>query len=92
MVIKLEIPIDEERALRDAWGSGLDRAAFEGLLTESYRAGKISMGYLAHLLGLDTSIEAQTWLAQRGQPLNYSLDDLEADRQTLAALFPDYKP
>lgn len=92
MAISLDIPGDEERALREAWGPGLNRAAFEGLVIESYRAAKISLGHAARLLGLPTTLEAQRWLAQKGIPLNYGLEDLESDRQTLARLFPDFKP
>lgn len=92
MAISINIPTHEEQALREAWGDGLDKAAHEGLLIESYRAGKISLGYLAELLGLETSIEAQGWLSKRGVHLNYSLEDLEADRRTLAKLFPEFKP
>lgn len=92
MAININVPQDEEQALREVWGDELDRAAREGLLVESYRVGKISLGYLAELLGLETSIEAQGWLAKRGVHLNYSLEDLQADRQSLAALFPDFKP
>ncbi|MFZ4574194.1 MAG: UPF0175 family protein [Phycisphaerales bacterium] len=92
MAISINMPKDDEQALRAAWGDGLDRAAREGLLIESYRAGKISLGYLAELLGLETSIEAQGWLSKRGIHLNYSLEDLEADRKSLATLFPDFKP
>ena len=92
MAISLNIPQDHERALREVWGGGIDRAAFEGLVIESYRLGKISLGYLAQLLGLETSIEASAWLAARRIPLNYSAEDLEADRRTLSRLFPDFEP
>ena len=92
MVINVNIPDDGERTLREAWGAGLDRAAFEGLVIESYRAAKISLGYVARLLGLETSFEAQSWLARHGVPLNYGVEDLEADRKTLAHGFPDFKP
>ena len=92
MAISVNLQQNDEKALREAWGSALDRAAFEGLIIESYRVGKISLGYLARLLGLTTSIEAQQWLSSRGIPLNYGIDDLEADRKTLSRLFPDFKP
>ncbi len=92
MGISLNIPANDEKALREAWGGALDQGALEGLVIESYRTGRISLGFAARLLGLETSIEAQSWLANRGVPLNYGLDDLEQDRQTLAKLFPDFKP
>lgn len=92
MAIPINLSKEGEAALREAWGDGLDRAARDGLLIESYRAGKISLGYLAELLGLATTIEAQGWLSRRGVHLNYSIEDLESDRRTLARLFPDFKP
>ena len=55
------------------------------LLIESYRAGKISIGLLAQTLGMGV-IEADAWLAERGVELNYSANDLAADRKALAEL------
>ena len=88
MAISINIPRDKEQTLRDAWGSGLDQAAFEGLVVESYRAARLSAGEVAELLGLGSSLEAVSWLGQRGVPLNYSL---EADRRVLAEDFPELK-
>ena len=91
MAISINLPKDQEQTLRDAWGNRLDRAAFEGLLVESYRAARLSAGEVAELLGLDTSLEAVSWLGQHGVSLNYSLGDLEADRRVLAEDFPESK-
>ncbi len=91
MAITINIPAEQEQALREIWGDAIDRAAREALLIESYRTGRISLGFLAQLLGLSTSIQAQNWLAQHGVHLNYSHDDLQSDRATLSRLFPDFK-
>ena len=91
MTISINIPKEQEQMLRDAWGSGLDRAAFEGLVVESYRAARLSAGELAELLGLNSSLEAVAWLGNHGVPLNYSLADLESDRRVLANDFPELK-
>jgi len=85
MSINIEIPKKSEEALRAEWGD-LEQAAKEALLIESYRAGKVSVGFLAETLGMGV-IEADQWLAKRGVPLNYSVDDLDADRKTLNDLF-----
>lgn len=82
MAINIDIPQPIEDVLRGEWGD-LDRAAKEALIIESYRQGKVSLGYVAEVLGFATSIEAQQWLAQRKVPVNYELSDLEADRETL---------
>ncbi len=87
MQIDLDIPTKLENALREEWGD-LSLAAKEALAIESYRTGRISIGFLAEMLGMGV-IEADEWLAKRGVPLNCSQDDLEADRRDLSALFPE---
>jgi predicted HTH domain antitoxin len=84
-------PSIEETLVR-AFGPDLKQAAIEALAIEGYRCARLSAGEVAKVLGLPTSIAAQSWLAQRGIPLNYSIEDLEADRATLAKLFPDFTP
>ncbi|RJP37984.1 MAG: UPF0175 family protein [Phycisphaerales bacterium] len=85
----LTLPSTCEETLKRAFGADLDQAALEALAIEGYRTAKLTAGEVARILGLDTSIAAQEWLAQRGIPLNYALEDLEADRHTLARLFPE---
>lgn len=91
-MIEIHLPEHSEDRLRDAWGEQLSQAAFEGLLIESYRSARLSAGELGELLGLDSSVGALAWLSERGVCLNYSLDDLQADRRLLAADFPAVKP
>lgn len=86
MSLFINIPQDAEQALRDAWGSDLDRAALEALVIEGYRSGKFGGGMVRRLLGLESRWDAERWLAERGVCLNYTLPDLEADRRTLDAL------
>jgi predicted HTH domain antitoxin len=85
MHVRIDIPREAEDVLRREWGD-LDQAAKEALLIESYRAGKISLGFLAEILGVGRW-EAERWLGKRGVTWNYGLDDLESDRKTLADLF-----
>ena len=87
MSIKLDISADAEAALRTAWGADLQRAAFEALVVEGYRAGKFGAAAVGRLLGHASRWETEQWLAERGVPLNYTLADLEADRRTLDRLF-----
>jgi predicted HTH domain antitoxin len=86
MSVTFELPADVEQDLRQEWRD-LDQAAKEAFVIYGYNAGRLSLGYVAHILGLDTTLQAQDWLTQRGVPLNYSLADLESDRRTLARLF-----
>ena len=83
MTVTIHIPDDAESVLRQAWGAGLDRAALEALVIEGYRTRKFGGGMVRQLLSLPTRWDAEQWLATRGVPLNYSLEDLEADRSAL---------
>jgi predicted HTH domain antitoxin len=86
MSLVINIPHEAEAALRDAWGSNLDRAALEALAVEGYRSRKFSAAEVGRLLGLTDRWTVNQWLADRRVPLNYTLEDLEADRQTLDRL------
>lgn len=86
MTIRFELPQDVEDELRERFGD-LDQAAKEAFLIQSYRDGRLSVGQVAGILGRGV-IETQAWLSERGAPLNYSVDDLEEDRRSLAKLLP----
>ena len=86
MFISFELPSDIENDLRRELGD-LNLAAREAFIIESYRAGRISLGAVAQLIGAETTIQAQQRLAGRGIALNYSHEDLENDRRTLDRLF-----
>jgi hypothetical protein len=86
MSIILNISSDAERFLRETWGKDLDRAAFEALVMEGYRSKKFGAGMVRRLLDLPTRWDAEQWLGSHGVPLNYSIEDLESDRQTLDRL------
>lgn len=90
MPISIDMPQAAEDLLRIAWGD-LEMAARDALLIESYRTGRISIGYLGEVLGLG-AVEAEAWLAHRGVALNYRSSDLEADRRTHARLFNNDPP
>ncbi len=79
MGITFELEDDLEGQLRQELGD-LGQVAREALLIEAYRRGKLSIGRLARTLGLGV-LEADRWLAERGVPLNYTYEDLMADRK-----------
>jgi predicted HTH domain antitoxin len=85
MRISFDIPQNIADQLRAELGYSLEQSAKEALVVEAYRRGILSIGTLAELLGMGV-IEADRWLADRRVPLNYTLDDLQADRQTLSEL------
>jgi len=87
MGIFLDIPEDCERQLREALGDALPHAAIEAMAIQGYTSGNFGAATLARLLGHSSRWETEALLVQRKIPLNYTLDDLEADRETLDSLF-----
>lgn len=83
MSISIQIPSDQEQTLRRAWGPDLAQAALEALAVEGYRSRRLSAAEVGKLLGIDDRWAIGQWLADHQVPLNYTLDDLEADRKTL---------
>jgi len=83
MHLTLNIPKEAQESFLKAFGPDLSEAAKEALIINGYRTGRISLGFVAELLGLATRFEAQQWLTERNVPINYDLDELQADFQTL---------
>lgn len=82
MGISISLEPSAEQELRDAFGDALDQTAFEALLLEGYRSGRLSSAQIGRILGLGSRWEVEEWLGQRGAVWNYSLTDLQADRVT----------
>jgi hypothetical protein len=79
--ITIALP-DELSAALAAPGQDLSRAAFEALTLEAYRESKISAAQLRQLLGYETRMEVDAFLKSRGVELEYTLEDVERDRET----------
>ena len=88
--MSFSISIPDEFA--DVLGSSTeerDRRAREALALELYRAGKISLRRMGRLAGVgDDYWAAENFRALHKAPLNYSVEDLEADRQAAEKLLP----
>ena len=54
---------------------------WEALALEAYRAGKLSTAQLRQVLGLQTRMEVDGFLKAHGLELEYTLQDLERDRE-----------
>jgi hypothetical protein len=80
MQLTLELP-DELSAALASSGQDLSRAAFEALTLESYRERKLSTAQLRRLLGYQTRMEVDGFLKAHGVELEYTLEDLERDRE-----------
>ena len=91
MGITFELPGNIEQDLEREVGN-LSEAAKEAFLIENYRRGRLSVGDIATILGVETRHEAERWLGQRGVRLNYDLETLEADRKTLDGVLGPVQP
>jgi predicted HTH domain antitoxin len=72
------------------WGdtpTAIGRHVVEDAVIERYRAGRLSHRQVGEALGLDYW-QVDAFLKERGVPLNYSAEDLEADRAALGKIFP----
>jgi predicted HTH domain antitoxin len=86
MQVTVELPDQVARQ----WGENPDavgRHVMEDAAIEGYRAGRLSHRQVGEMLGLDYW-QTETFLKDRGVPLNYSAADLEADTATLAKILP----
>jgi predicted HTH domain antitoxin len=87
MQVTVELPDQVARQ----WGETPDaigRHVVEGAAIEGYRVGRISHRQVGEMLGLDYW-QTETFLNNRGVPLNYSTTDLEADNATLAKILAE---
>jgi predicted HTH domain antitoxin len=88
--MSLTISIPDEFA--DVLGSSLEereRRAREALALELYREGKISLRRMGALAGVGSDYwAAEKFRVLHKAPLNYSAEDMEADRQAARTLLP----
>jgi predicted HTH domain antitoxin len=78
--LTIELPEELLAALASS-GSDLPRAAFEAIALEAYRERKLSTAQLRRLLGYQTRMEVDGFLKDHGVELEYTLEDLERDRE-----------
>ena len=81
MNLELQIPDDVARFLTREYVD-LPRAAIEALALEGYRSKRLSDGMVRQMLGFSSRIQVHDFLKEHGVYLNYSLADLEQDRET----------
>jgi Uncharacterised protein family (UPF0175) len=82
--IRLELPEEIARQLESKW-KDLPRAALESLVVEAYRSELVSAEQVRCLLGLATRLQVEEFLKQH-EVYDYTLQDLEHDRETLRDL------
>jgi predicted HTH domain antitoxin len=76
----LELPEELSLFLASS-GQDLSRAAIEAIALEAYREHKLSTAQLRRSLGYQTRMEVDGFLKKHGVELEYTLEDLERDRE-----------
>lgn len=84
MEVTINLPEDIVKVFA-ANGENLERKILEATALEGYRAGSLSRAQVGRLLGL-SRFEVDAFLKSHDAPLNYAVEDLDADRQTLDKL------
>ena len=69
-----------------ATGCDTGRAALELRALNGYKSGTLSEYEVQVMLGFSSRFETQNWLGRNGVHMQYSLEDLEADRKTMDEL------
>jgi len=82
MEVMLEIPDDIAARLGGA-GDDLSRRALEALIAEEYRRGNLHKPDLRRLLGLETSYQIDGFLKAHHVYDEYTMEDLERERNSL---------
>lgn len=84
MNVVLPIPDDLVEQLGPA--DDLARRALEALALAEYQAGRLTEAQLRRMLGFETRYELDGFLKARGIFLDYTLEDLTRERETLDRL------
>jgi len=82
MQVTVEIPEDIARQLNSKWAN-LPRGVLESLALEAYRSGTLTTAQLRRLLGFETPMEVDAFLKKAGVYLDYDLEDLREDLETI---------
>jgi Uncharacterised protein family (UPF0175) len=86
MEVAISLPDDVVQQLQAQWGEDIPRYILESVALEGYRSGVLGEEGVRRLLGLATRFAVHTFLAAHQVPLNYTLEDLEQDRETARRL------
>ena len=84
MEVTIKLPEDVAGVFL-ANGENIEREVLEATALEGYRSGKLSHAQIGRMLNL-SRFEVDSFLKIHDVPLNYTVEDLEADRRTLDKL------
>lgn len=82
----LTVKIPDDLAPRLNAGGDLSRRALEALALEEFKSGRLTNPELRRLLGFATRQAVDGFLKAHGVAMDYTLDDLEQERQDLRRL------
>jgi len=82
MDVQLQIPDDVARTIQNEQPD-LSRAALEALALEGYRSERLSEAQVRRLLGFRTRMQVHAFLKAHNVYLNYSIQELEHDLESL---------
>ena len=85
MEVTVQIPDDIASRMTEA-GGDLSRLALEGLALDEYKNGHITDPELRRLLGFATRYELDGFLKSHGVYAEYTMEDLEREREDLRRL------
>jgi Uncharacterised protein family (UPF0175) len=81
----LELPDDVAQGLK-AQVKNVPRALLESFALEAYWSGKLTEEQVRRILGYGTRVQVHGFLKDHGVYLNYGVEDMEQDLQTLRQL------
>lgn len=84
--MNLLLPIPDELAERLGAAGDVARRALEAFALAEYQAGRLTEAELRRMLGFATRYELDGFLKERGLFLDYTLQDLRRERETLDRL------
>jgi Uncharacterised protein family (UPF0175) len=86
MEISLHIPDDIAEDIRKVNGQDIAQHILEAYVILAYQKRELGTAQLRRLLGFETRYEFEDFLAAHNVPRNYTLADLEHDRETARLL------
>ena len=86
MYVTLEVPDEIATQIQQASGPNIGRHILEAYVIWAYQQRELGDGYLRRLLGFETRYEFEDFLAAHAVPRNYTVADLEHDRETTRRL------
>ncbi len=87
--IEITVRIPDELARRLGTVDEIERRALEALALEEFRLGHLTKPELRRLLGFGTRMKLDEFLEAHDVYEPYTLDDVEREREDLAAIVPD---